>query len=171
MDASWVICHFINHAAIANSAVGKSIVRGTLSDSTDKKFTQVGGWNESCNKETRCWEKCKHGLCCSSKFISTENAEPEMRGDEEVVMSSWAKEEGLMKWLECLEVEKGKIWAHNQRPWNQMQSYSMASYLHWCKKNSAVSGGNLQRHFSKCFPSSVVSHSVSFSISQAHIFF
>ncbi len=89
----------------------------------------------------------KQLLCCSGKFLGSENAVPEMRGDEEAVMSSWVKEEQLMKWLECLEVQKGKIWAHNQRRWNQMQSYSMSAYLHWFK-NSASSGKNLQGHLS-----------------------
>lgn len=74
---------------------------------------------------------------------SAENTEPEMRGDEEVVMSSWAKEERLMKWFECLEVEKGKIWTHNQRPWNQMQSYSTSVHLDWFKL-SVCMGRHLQ---------------------------
>lgn len=55
-DAPLVICHSVNHAVKANCVVGKSIVSGTL---LDKAFTRVGGWNESCNKETRCWKKCK----------------------------------------------------------------------------------------------------------------
>ena len=131
-DAPLVICHSVNHAVKANCVVGKSIVSGTL---LDKAFTRVGGWNESCNKETDA-ERSVNKSFVNAANSSAENTEPEMRGDEEVVMSSWAKEERLMKWFECLEVEKGKIWTHNQRPWNQTQSYSMSVHLDWFKNLS-----------------------------------
>lgn len=83
----------------------------------------------------------------NKRFVATANSsalkmQSKEERDEEVVMSSWAKEERLMKLLECFEVEKDKIWAHYQEPWSQMQSLRMSAYLHLFK-NSASSGKNL----------------------------
>lgn len=63
-----------------------------FSDSADNKFAQVGGWNEKvATKEPDAESSVNMVFVAAENSSALENSEPEMRGDKEVVMSSWAK--------------------------------------------------------------------------------
>lgn len=167
------ICHFINHAARANSVFGKI---NSLWDFIRQCRQEVhtSGWLKwKLQKRNQMLRDCQQLLCCSSKFISTENTAPEMRGDEEVVMSSWSKRRAADEMIRVFLSRERRDTAHNQRPWNQAQSHSRRCLLIYIDSKTPPLVVEICKDifiWTICLFPLAASLSVSLSLSQTYIF-